>query len=403
MDAAAGPAAGARRGPAGWSASGQGTAGRGTINSGAISNRMAGRGTAGHSAGGATTDGRAARAPLPEYLAERLAAFERHLAAERGLSAHTVRAYLGDIRSLRAHACEDGRTGLAGLDVGVIRGWLASQHAAGQARATLARRAASARTFTAFARSRGWLASDPGPLLGTPKARRHLPQVLAADQVAAVLDAPGDGDTEPVAAAVGLRDVAIMELLYASALRVSELCGMDIGDIDDDRRTVRVLGKGNKERIVPVGVPAARAVRRWQHDGRPLVVTERSGHALFVGARGGRLNPRTARRVVHAMIAPCLRSPIPVRTLRHWPPPTCWWRRGPAERAGVSPRRSRHPDLHHVSVERLLPPTPGAPQGVNRRDSASRDAVRPSARPAVTQAKSGPQDLAGRRTGRGPG
>jgi integrase/recombinase XerC len=309
MDAAAGPAARASRGPAGWSAPGQGTAGRGTINSGTINNRTAGRGTAGrgtagHSAGGGERPTVALpEQPLPEHLAERLAAFERHLAAERGLSAHTVRAYLGDIRSLLAHACEDGMTGLAGLDVGVIRGWLASQHAAGQARATLARRAASARTFTAFARSRGWLASDPGPLLGTPKARRHLPQVLAADQVAAVLDAPGDGDTEPVAAAVGLRDVAIMELLYASALRVSELCGMDIGDIDDDRRTVRVLGKGNKERIVPVGVPAARAVRRWQHDGRPLVVTERSGHALFLGAKGGRLNPRTARRVVHAMIA----------------------------------------------------------------------------------------------------
>jgi len=303
MDAAAGPAAGASRGPAGC-APGQGTAGRGAINSGAINNRTARRGTAGHSAGGGERPTVVLpEQPLPEQLAERLAAFERHLAAERGLSAHTVRAYLGDIRSLLAHACEDGMTGLAGLDVGVIRGWLASQHAAGQARATLARRAASARTFTAFARSRGWLASDPGPLLGTPKARRHLPQVLAADQVAAVLDAPGDGDTEPVAAAVGLRDVAIMELLYASALRVSELCGMDIGDIDDDRRTVRVLGKGNKERIVPVGVPATRAVRRWQHDGRPLVVTERSGHALFLGARGGRLNPRTARRVVHAMIA----------------------------------------------------------------------------------------------------
>ena len=128
--------------------------------------------------------------PLPDRLASYLAAFDQHLTAERGLSAHTVRAYLGDIRSLLAHACrDDGMTDLAGLDVGVVRGWLAAQHAAGQARGTLARRAAAARTFTAFARSRGWLAADPGPLLRTPKARRHLPQVLAADQVAAVLDA----------------------------------------------------------------------------------------------------------------------------------------------------------------------------------------------------------------------
>jgi integrase/recombinase XerC len=270
--------------------------------------------------------------PLPERLAEPLAAFERHLAAERGLSAHTVRAYLGDIRSLLGHADRDGITDLGGLDIGVIRGWLATQHAAGQARSSLARRAASARAFTAFARSRGWIVHDPGPQLGTPKAQRHLPQVLAADQIAAVLDAAasgraagnaaepeasgepaaggsrGDaggaaGGQDPVAAALGWRDSAIMELLYASALRVSELCGIDVGDIDDERRTVRVLGKGSKERTVPVGLPAARAVRHWQRQGRPLLVTRRSGHALFLGARGGRLDPRMARRVVHARIA----------------------------------------------------------------------------------------------------
>ena len=254
---------------------------------------------------------------LPDRLVRQLAAFERHLAAERGLSAHTVRAYLGDIGSLLEHACQHGLSDLAGLDIGVIRGWLAAMHAAGRARTTLARRAASARTFTAFASSRGWLAADPGPLLGTPKAQRHLPQVLAADQVAAILDMAGndrpgggrgaghdsEGGQDPAAAAIGWRDSAIMELLYASALRVSELCGIDIGDIDDERRTVRVLGKGNKERTVPIGVPAARAVRHWQRHGRPLLVTGRSGHALFLGARGGRLDPRTARRVVHARIA----------------------------------------------------------------------------------------------------
>ena len=250
--------------------------------------------------------------PLPDRLAQPLAAFQRHLTAERGLSAHTVRAYLGDIRSLLGRASQDGITDLGGLDIGVIRGWLATQHAGGQARTSLARRAASARAFTAFARSRGWIVNDPGPLLGTPKAQRHLPQVLAAAQMAAVLDAAAgnQGDAggagagrDPVAAALGWRDSAIMELLYASALRVSELCGIDIGDIDDERRTVRVLGKGSKERTVPVGVPAARAVRHWQRRGRPLLATGRSGHALFLGARGGRLDPRMARRVVHARIA----------------------------------------------------------------------------------------------------
>ncbi len=242
----------------------------------------------------------------PDWAVGCLAAFERHLAAERGLSAHTVRAYLGDVAALLEHACADGLGDLAGLDIHLIRAWLGTQHAGGMARATLARRAAAARAFTALGYSRGWLASDPGPLLATPKAPRHLPDVLGQDQIAAVLAAgeaePQDA-ADPHAAAIAWRDTAIMELLYASGIRVSELCGLDVGDIDDGRRTVRVLGKGNKERVVPVGVPAARAVRRWQHAGRPLLATGRSGAALYLGARGGRLDPRTARRVVHARIA----------------------------------------------------------------------------------------------------
>jgi integrase/recombinase XerC len=258
-------------------------------------------------------DGRIMSAPprgpdpgLPDWASERLAGFERHLVAERGLSPHTVRAYLGDVRALLEHACLGGLGDLAALDIGLIRAWLAAQHAGAMARATLARRAAAARAFTAFAHARGWLASDPGPLLGTPKAIRHLPDILAQDQMAAVL-AQSESATESAvdarSAAIAWRDVAIMELLYASGIRVSELCGLDVGDMDDGRRTVRVLGKGSKERVVPIGIPAARAVRRWQHAGRPLLATERSGPALYLGARGRRLDPRTARRVVHARIA----------------------------------------------------------------------------------------------------
>ncbi len=243
---------------------------------------------------------------LPDWAVGRLAAFERHLTAERGLSAHTVRAYLGDVGALLEHACACGLDDVAGLDIHVVRAWLGAQHASGMTRATLARRAAATRAFTALGYSRGWLASDPGPLLATPKAARHLPDVLGQDQIAAVLaagEAPPQAAAEPREAAIAARDTAIMELLYASGIRVSELCGLDVGDIDDERRTVRVLGKGNKERVVPIGVPAARAVRRWQETGRPLLVTERSGAALYLGARGGRLDPRTARRVVHARIA----------------------------------------------------------------------------------------------------
>jgi len=241
--------------------------------------------------------------PLPDRLAAALEAFRRHLAAERGLSGHTVRAYLGDVRALLEHAAQAGVTSPDGLDIAVLRGWLAGQHASGRARATLARRAASARTFTAFGHARGWLAADPGPLLGTPRLRRKLPEVIRQDQMAAVLGALDGVEPDPRDQALIMRDTAIMELLYATGIRVSELCGLDLGDLDHGRRTVRVLGKGGKERTVPVGLPAERATAHWARDGRPVLVTPDSAAALFLGARGRRLDPRTARRVVHARLA----------------------------------------------------------------------------------------------------
>jgi integrase/recombinase XerC len=260
---------------------------------------------------------------LPDQLESALEAFRRHLAAERGVSGHTVRAYLGDVRALLEYAAHAGVTSPDGLDIAVLRGWLAGQHATGRARATLARRAASARTFTAFGHARGWLPSDPGPLLGTPRLRRKLPEVIRQDQMAAVLaaqhgpaprspapgspapesPAPGGSEPDPRDQALALRDTAIMELLYATGIRVSELCGLDLGDLDHERRTIRVMGKGGKERTVPVGLPAERATARWARDGRPVLLAPDSAAALFVGARGRRLDPRTARRVVHTRLA----------------------------------------------------------------------------------------------------
>ncbi len=244
-------------------------------------------------------------APLPARLGAAREAFRRHIEAERGLSRHTVRAYLGDVTSLLEHAAAAGATDPAELGIGVLRAWLAEQHGSGHARATLARRAAAARTFTAFAHARGLLAADPGPLLGMPKIPRRLPEVLRQDQVAAVLEAasPARGAPSSQDAALALRDTAIVELLYATGIRVSELCGLDVGDLDQGRRTVRVLGKGNRERTVPAGIPAVTAVDAWTRSGRPVLVTAASGHALFLGARGKRLDPRTARRVVHARLA----------------------------------------------------------------------------------------------------
>jgi integrase/recombinase XerC len=245
---------------------------------------------------------------LPVALSAALAGFSRHLDAERALSRHTIRAYHGDIQSLFEYAWRHGVVEPGSLDLTLLRGWLASQHEAGAARATLARRGAAARAFTSFAHRQGWLAADPGPQLGTPKAHRVLPRVLRREEMNAVLAGCEDralrdfAAGQRSAAAVAMRDAAVLELLYASAIRVSELCDLDAGDLDEARRTVRVLGKGRKERVVPVGVPAVRAVARWEELGRPVLVNGRSGTALFLGARGGRLDPRTARRIVHARL-----------------------------------------------------------------------------------------------------
>ena len=246
-------------------------------------------------------------AALPAALDAALDAFRHHIEAERGLSRHTVRAYLGDVAALLEHAAAAGATGPADLSVGILRAWLAEQHGRGQARASLARRAAAARAFTAFAHARGLMPADPGPLLGMPRIPRRLPEVLTQDQMAAVLAAssalPDRAGPDVQDEALALRDSAIVELLYATGIRVSELCGLDLDDLDTGRRTVRVLGKGNRERTVPAGIPAVKAVAAWARSGRPVLVTPRSGHALFLGARGRRLDPRTARRVVHACLA----------------------------------------------------------------------------------------------------
>jgi integrase/recombinase XerC len=233
-------------------------------------------------------------------MADALHAFAVHLRDERDLSPHTVRAYATDLASLAEHAHRMGRDDPAEIDLMVLRSWLARMDTSGRARSTLARRAAAARAFTAWAYKRGLTPADSGALLATPKGRRHLPQVLRRGEAAAVLDAAAvaadDGDP------VHLRDRAVLETLYATAIRVSELCGLDVDDLDRSRRLLRVLGKGRKERMVPLGVPAQRALDEWIESGRPRLVRPASGPALFLGARGGRLDPRTARRAVHAAL-----------------------------------------------------------------------------------------------------
>jgi integrase/recombinase XerC len=253
---------------------------------------------------------------LPDGLAAYRERFVAHLASVRGLSMHTVRAYRGDVTALLRYVADSGRSDLTALDVPLLRGWLGAQHRAGHRRSTLARRAAAARTFTAWATRAGVMGNDPGPRLVAPRARRALPAVLHPDQAAAALHAAqrGAAEADPLA----LRDHAAVELLYATGIRVAELCGLDLGDLDQERRLVRVLGKGAKERAVPYGVPAQRAVLRWLDDGRPALVRSHSAAALFLGARGGRVDQRIIRTVVHDAVGAVPGAPdIGPHGLRH--------------------------------------------------------------------------------------
>jgi integrase/recombinase XerC len=249
---------------------------------------------------------------IPPRSAAVLDEFERHLRSERGLSGHTVRAYVGDVTSLLDHAGRMGVNDVSELDVRVLRSWLARLRTAGLARTTLARRAAAVRVFTAFAVRRGHAATDPGLLLGTAKGHSTLPTVLRPYEIGRLLEAhPDDG---PLA----LRDDAMLELLYATGIRVGELCGLDLGDLDLPRRLVRVLGKGAKERAVPFGVPAGRALSSWLDEGRPAVAGSKSSAAVFLGARGARIDQRAVRRTVHARLATIEGAPsLGPHALRH--------------------------------------------------------------------------------------
>jgi integrase/recombinase XerC len=228
---------------------------------------------------------------LPPAMRAAADDFGLHLARVDNRSAHTVRAYLGDVISLLDHAAREGCASPADLDITVLRSWLAQRMANGAARTSQARRAAAARTFTAWAHRTGRSATDAGAQLASPRPHRDLPSVLRADQAADLVVAPPAD-----AGAITLRDRAILELLYATGVRVSELCGLGLADVDDARRIVRVFGKGAKERAVPYGLPAQRALDDWLRHGRATL--DPATDALFVGVRGGRIQPTVVRRIV---------------------------------------------------------------------------------------------------------
>jgi integrase/recombinase XerC len=238
---------------------------------------------------------------VTDGLAPVLGDYERHLRSERDLAPHTVTAYLADIGGLFEHATRLGITDVAQIDLRTLRSWLAKQQTLGMSRTTLARRAVAARVFTAWLARTDRAATDAGAGLGSPKPHRTLPAVLRADEARALIDVATElaDDGSPV----GLRDVAMLEVLYATGIRVGELVGLDVDDVDRDRNVVRVFGKGRKERTVPFGRPAARALDFWLQSGRPALMAEGAGGALFLGVRGRRIDQRAVRRLVHQRLA----------------------------------------------------------------------------------------------------
>ncbi|WP_066519721.1 tyrosine recombinase XerC [Curtobacterium ammoniigenes] len=223
----------------------------------------------------------------------------------RGRSPQTVRAYASDLAALLRFATNRGARRAEDIDLELLRAWLWDAQASGRSRATLSRRASSVRSFVRWCVEEGVMPSDAANRLRGPKAATHLPRVLGADTVRellAVLETNVRESADPLA----LRDRAIVELLYASALRVSELVGVDVDDIDFSRRTVRVIGKGQKERVVPLGAPAATAAMDWVERGRPTVLAqagiESPSPALFIGRRGARIGTRGVYRLIAGLL-----------------------------------------------------------------------------------------------------
>ena len=229
-------------------------------------------------------------------------AYSQYLVNEKALSAHTIRAYLGDLDSFVEHLANNGANEISDISLPLIRSWLATQQVRGGARTTLSRRAVSIRLFTKWATKRGYMPVDVGATLATPKPHRTLPGVLTQGDAVIALDSMATRAAE-FDTPTSIRDVAIVELLYATGARVSEVCGLDLEDLDFHRNTIRVLGKGNKERMIPMGAPAVKALNMYINDARPQLANDKSARALFLGARGKRIDQRAVRTIVYEALS----------------------------------------------------------------------------------------------------
>lgn len=247
---------------------------------------------------------------LPDALYNSLTAFETYTLTVRNRSPHTVRAYLTDVISLLEFAAgARGVTSPAEITLDLIRDWLAGQHGAGLGRSSIARKISSVRAYTAYCVKYRLLEHDPGPFLRGPRQHSTLPRVLRIDEIDLLFDKceqrirDTQAAPDTLTAAVALRDSAMLETFYAAGIRVSELCDMNVGAVDTRRRTIGVIGKGNKERVVPIGIPALKAISRWEASGRPVIAGSFSGPALFLGTRGRRIHPTVVRAIVHGRLA----------------------------------------------------------------------------------------------------
>lgn len=239
---------------------------------------------------------------MPVDLRTAIDGYTRHLELDRGFSAHTVRGYRTDLTDLARFAEDAGVEDTSGVDLELLRGWLWQGSTAGLAKSTLGRRSAAARGFTKWLVATGAEAADGGARLKAPRPDRHLPRVLTRTQVDDLLDdlAARAATGDPGA----VRDLAVVELLYASALRVSELVGARLTDLDRGRMTVRVLGKGGKERVVPFGAPARRALDAYLEEARAVLLDGRDDPGtLFLGARGRPLGTRSVYQLVASLLA----------------------------------------------------------------------------------------------------
>jgi len=241
-------------------------------------------------------------------------AFGVHLEAARGMSVHSVRAYRGDVQHMIGFARRRG-VDWDQVDLSVLRGWLASMAAVPLSRATLARRGASIRAFFGWAVAEGLLDNDPSTRLVTAQAGSTLPTVLGVTPAAHLMEVAREAAES--ADPLHVRDWTVLEVLYATGVRVGELVGADVDDVDMASRLFRVMGKGAKERVVPFGLPAARALACWLDGARGALVGPQSGAALFVGARGRRIDQRQVRSLVHRAAREAGVDDVAPHALRH--------------------------------------------------------------------------------------